>query len=110
MNSIPSSDDGISERHQIAVLNTGVSDSVTISGFMILKNAISQGYPFLEAIIAALPICDEFLVSDGNSQDGTWEALQFLHRRHSDKILLFRDEWHGPVEGRRNLSGHDQHS
>jgi hypothetical protein len=74
-----------------------LSQDVTISGFMILKNAISQGYPFLEAIVAALPICDEFLISDGYSLDGTWDALQFLYRGHSDKIRLFRDEWRGPV-------------
>ena len=57
-------------------------EKVTISGFMILKNAVSQGYPFLEAIVAAFPICDEFLISDGYSSDETWEALQILERRY----------------------------
>jgi len=73
-------------------------EKVTISGFMILKNAVSQGYPFLEAIVAALPICDEFLISDGYSSDETWEALQILERRYPGKVRLFRDEWRGQTE------------
>lgn len=68
---------------------------MTISGFMILKNAVSQGYPFLEAVVAALPICDEFLVSDGYSSDETWAALQELKKAFPDQIKLFRDEWSG---------------
>lgn len=34
---------------------------------MIVRNVAVQGYPYLEAIRSALPICDEFLVSDGFS-------------------------------------------
>lgn len=66
-----------------------------ISGFMIVKNAASQGYPFIEAIRSALPICDEFLVSDGESKDGTWRALEILRGRHPNQIKLFRDPWPG---------------
>jgi hypothetical protein len=51
-----------------------------ISGFMIVRNVISQGYPFLEAIASVLPICDEFLVSDGYSDDGTFEVLSEVSR------------------------------
>ena len=69
--------------------------SVAISGFMVVRNVVAQGYPFLEAIRAALPVCDEFLVSDGYSTDGTWEALQVLQSAHADKVRLFRDAWRG---------------
>ncbi len=41
-----------------------------ITGFTTIRNGIVQGYPFLETIASALPICDEFLVSDGYSTDG----------------------------------------
>jgi hypothetical protein len=72
---------------------------MAISGFMVLRNAVSQGYPFIEAIAAALPICDEFLVSDGCSTDGTWEALQLvLEAVCPGKIRLFQDEWRGSTE------------
>jgi glycosyltransferase involved in cell wall biosynthesis len=42
---------------------------------MIVKDVLSQEYPFVEAIAQALPICDEFLISDGYSTDGTYEVL-----------------------------------
>ena len=47
-----------------------------ISGFMIVRNVLEQGYPFVEAIASALPICDEFLISDGYSTDGSYEVVQ----------------------------------
>jgi hypothetical protein len=59
---------------------------------MIVKNGLSQGYPFVEAIASALPICDEFLISDGYSTDGTYEVLQKLPALNK-KIVLSRDEW-----------------
>lgn len=64
-----------------------------ISGFMIAWNTASQGYPFVEAIRSALPLCDEFLVSDGGSADDTWSALEYLRDRHPKQIALFRDPW-----------------
>jgi len=71
--------------------------ALTISGFMVLKNAVSLGYPFLEAIASALPICDEFLISDGYSQDATWDALQVLRDKYPAKIKLFKDQWRSPA-------------
>jgi hypothetical protein len=65
---------------------------VSVSGFMIVKNGLKQGYPFAEAIASALPVCDEFLISDGNSTDGTWEILQKLPALNK-KIQIFQEEW-----------------
>jgi hypothetical protein len=73
----------------------GAGRTAAISGFMVVKNVVAQGYPFLEAIRAAIPACDEFLVSDGYSTDGTWEALQVLQLAHPEKVRLFRDAWRG---------------
>lgn len=63
-----------------------------ISGFMILKNALKQGYPFVESIASALPICDEFLISDGYSTDGTFEIVKQMAALNK-KIRLFRYNW-----------------
>lgn len=71
-------------------------EDITISGFMIVKNVVVQGYPFLEAIEAALPVCDEFLVSDGYSIDDTWKALKALQKKYPGKLQLFQDPWPGP--------------
>ena len=58
-----------------------MSVRASISGFMIVKDVVAQGYPFLEAITAALPVCDEFLISEGFSSDYTWDALQWLQQK-----------------------------
>lgn len=63
-----------------------------ISCFMVVKNGISLGYPFVEAIKAALPLCDEFIVSDGYSSDNTYNVL-LQNFKTEPKVKLFRDEW-----------------
>ena len=63
-----------------------------ISGFMIVKDVIEQGYPFVEAIASALPICDEFLVSDGYSTDGTYEVIKKISNLNP-KVKVYRCKW-----------------
>jgi glycosyltransferase involved in cell wall biosynthesis len=63
-----------------------------ISGFMIVKNVLGQGYPFVEAIASALPICDEFLISDGYSTDGTYEIVKRISSLNS-KVMVHRYQW-----------------
>jgi len=62
--------------------------------FMIVRNALSQGYPFVEAIAQALPVCDKFLVSDGGSSDGTLEVLRRIEGVNS-KVRVYVDPWPG---------------
>jgi len=59
---------------------------------MIVKDVLKPGYPFVEAIAAALPICDEFLISDGYSTDGTYEIAQKISQLNK-KVKVFRQEW-----------------
>ncbi|TET69519.1 MAG: hypothetical protein E3J56_09470, partial [Candidatus Aminicenantes bacterium] len=63
-----------------------------ITGFMPIKNGVSGGYPFLEAIISVLPVVDEFLVADGESDDGTWLALTRLADIYR-KVKLYKVPW-----------------
>lgn len=63
-----------------------------ISGFMIVRDVLSQGYPFVEAIASALPICDEFLISDGYSTDGTYEVVQKISNLNP-KVKVYRQNW-----------------
>jgi glycosyltransferase involved in cell wall biosynthesis len=63
-----------------------------ISCFMIAKDLLGQGYPFVEAIASALPICDEFLISDGYSTDGTYEILQKIADLNT-KVKVHRYHW-----------------
>src|SRR3989338_9233521 len=49
-----------------------------ISGFTITRNAIKFNYPVLESIRSILPICDEFIVNVGDSEDGRLELIKSL--------------------------------
>ena len=55
-----------------------------ITGFTIIRNAIKYDYPVVEAITSILPICDEFVVAVGNSEDGTLALIKSIN---SNKIL-----------------------
>jgi hypothetical protein len=63
-----------------------------ISGFIITKNVLEQGYPFVEAVASALPACDELLISDGYSTDGTYEILKRIAGLNP-KIKLYQYKW-----------------
>ena len=63
-----------------------------ISGFMNVKDVVRGKYPFVEAILSALPACDQFVISDGYSTDGTWDILRKLADRHP-KIELVKVKW-----------------
>lgn len=58
---------------------------VKISLLGVIKDTIVQGYPLLESLLCVLPICDEVLVSDGGSKDGTLEMLYRFKDEFPDK-------------------------
>lgn len=60
-----------------------------VSGFTYIKNGFEFGYPFLESIQSILPLCDEFVVAVGESNDGTAEAVAAL----SPKIKIIPTVW-----------------
>lgn len=49
-----------------------------LSGFTIVKNAEKLGYPVVEAIKSALPLCDEFIVNFGDSDDNTEKLVKSI--------------------------------
>jgi len=64
-----------------------------ISGILSIKDGIYRGYPFLEAILSAIPICDEFLVNEAKSQDETLYYLKKL-KKVFPKIKIYQIPWH----------------
>jgi len=61
-----------------------------VAGFTIIRNALKFDYPVVEAITSILPICDEFIVAVGNSED---ETLQLIKKINSPKIKIIETVW-----------------
>lgn len=61
-----------------------------ISGFSFVKNALIYDYPIVEAIESILPLCDEFVVAVGKSDDATLALIQSIK---SDKIKIVETVW-----------------
>jgi len=63
----------------------------TLSGYTTTKNCISQNYPYEAAISSMLDFCDEVVVMDGGSTDGTYERLEKWAEENS-KLKVYRTE------------------
>jgi len=51
---------------------------------------MKYGYPFVEAVTSILPLCDEFILNVGTSDDGTLELAQTIA---SPKLTIMKREW-----------------
>jgi len=73
-----------------------------VSGFSFIKNALIYDYPIVEAIKSILPICDEFVVAVGKSDDDTLKLIRDIDK---DKIRIIETEWDESLrEGGRVLA------
>lgn len=61
-----------------------------VTGFTIARNAVKYGYPIKESICSILPLCDEFVIAVGESEDNT---LEYLRAIDSDKIRIIETVW-----------------
>lgn len=61
-----------------------------VSGFSIIRNGAFYGYPFKEAVLSVLPLCDEFIINVGISDDNTLEIIKSID---SPKIKIILTEW-----------------
>lgn len=61
-----------------------------IAGFTFIRNAVKNDYPVVEAILSILPLCDEFIVALGNSEDETESLIKGID---SDKIKIIHTVW-----------------
>lgn len=71
---------------------------IKLSCIMLARNLISQGYPFVETILSVIPYCEEMIICEGYSDDGTYEVLKKLEEVYEDKIIIKRKRWKGKKE------------
>jgi len=83
--------------------------AVTISGFTFIRNGEMLGYPFLQSIRSALPLCDEYIVNVGPSDDATLEMIESIN---DPKIKVVKSFWNekmkckGFVYGQQTMIAH----
>ncbi len=72
-----------------------------VSGFTIIRNGILYAYPFKEAILSILPLCDEMIVNVGISDDDTLNAVKSIDNK---KIKIIESSWDMDLKGGEVLS------
>jgi hypothetical protein len=73
-----------------------------VSGFSFIKNALIYDFPIVEAIKSILPICDEFIVAVGESDDDT---LGLIAQIAPGKVKIVETQWDESLrEGGRVLA------
>ena len=66
-----------------------------ITGFTIIKNAVKNDYPVVEAITSILPVVDEMLVLIGDCSDQTEDLIRSIP---SSKIRIAHSVWDPTVK------------
>lgn len=73
-----------------------------VVGFSFIRNAVKFDYPIVEAIKSILPICNEFVLALGNSNDNTEQLIESIN---SNKIRILNTTWNDNLrEGGRVLA------
>jgi hypothetical protein len=60
-----------------------------VSGFSFIRNAIEYDYPVVEAVRSILPLCDDFYIAVGRSDDETLKLIQSI----DPKINILETVW-----------------
>ena len=66
-----------------------------ISGFTIIRNAVNNDYPIVEAITSILPMVDEMIVLIGDCNDGTQQLIRSIA---SPKIKIHHSVWNTQLQ------------
>ena len=71
----------------------------TLGGTIITHDCIKYDYCIKEAINSLIEICDEIIINDAESTDGTIELIKKM-QINFPKIKLFHDKWEQRRDGK----------
>lgn len=74
---------------------------VTLGGSTFIRNGLTYDYCFKETIASLCGVCDEVVVLDAGSTDGTLEELQALCVRYANLRLITGGNWECAPDYRR---------
>lgn len=69
-----------------------------VTGFSFIRNAVKLDYPIVEAVRSILPICDNFVIAVGKSDDDTLGLIKSID---PVKIRIIETEWDDSPEMRK---------
>ncbi len=61
-----------------------------VSGFSFIRNSVKYDYPIVEAIQSILPVCDDFYIAVGKSEDQSRDLIESIN---SPKIHIIDTVW-----------------
>lgn len=61
-----------------------------VTGFSFIRNAVKLDYPVVASIKSILPLCDDFVVAVGNSEDNTLDLVRSIDAK---KIRIIETIW-----------------
>ena len=74
-----------------------VNKEIKLSGYTTIKNVISSDYPWKQSIKSLLGFCDEVVVLDGGSDDGSYEeAIKWSQEEPKLIVKQFKRDWNDP--------------
>ena len=74
-----------------------VNREVKLSGYTTIKNVISSDYPWRQSIKSLLGFCDEVVILDGGSDDGSYEEAIAWSKKDSRLVVKqFKRDWNDP--------------
>ena len=74
--------------------------------YCFIRNGLKFDYPFIESIESAVPIANQIVINECDSEDDTLNKLLELKEKYPEKIKIIRDNWvthHSQLCARGNL-------
>lgn len=61
--------------------------------YCFIRNGLKFDYPFIESIESAIPIANQIVINECDSEDDTLNKLLELKEKYPEKIKIIRDNW-----------------